>query len=265
MKLVKTTEYLLFINEEREPFNVGNIGVKYKALKAEDRTLVIANDSNLLSIEEHWRKVIAYYPLTKEAKELDLPLLPNPFKEEIDIEKLACNIYNLSLDEYEYINEDLSQNRSLIEEHYKDINREEIAEKYFDVISFIAGYNAAQSKQFSLEDMKKAFQAGTQSGYQFCDLEHYYREQESQLPNEEIPDEDEEFEEFIQSLSTQQLPKGFEVEEKSFKNIEIELGIYGHDEGLTESEYKHYLKNNSIFKTTLNSEGKKELLGNYIY
>lgn len=33
------------------------------------------------------KKIIAYYPL-KEAKELDLPLLPNPFKE-VDIEKLA--------------------------------------------------------------------------------------------------------------------------------------------------------------------------------
>ena len=208
MKLVKTTEYLLFINEEREPFNVGNIGVKYKALKAEDRTLVIANDSNLLSIEEHWRKVIAYYPIIKEAKELDLPLLPYPFKE-VNVGKLAERY----LQKWRVINNVHLSNRIHADRCKND---------------FIAGYKAAQSsnKQYSLEDMKKAFQAGTQSGYEFCDLEHYYNEQESQLPDEEIPDEDEEFEEFIQSLSTQQLPKEFVLGEGETIEEQIRNGKY---------------------------------------
>ena len=119
------------------------------------------------------------------------------------------------------------------------------------VDGFTEGYKAAQSdKQFSLEDMKKAFQAGTQSGYEFCDLEHYYNEQESQLPDEEIPDEDEEFEEFIQSLSTQQLPVSFEP------------------------EYENHIKTNNdighVFiepkpKTITNSEGKIVLVGTYKY
>src|SRR5690606_2288457 len=123
-KLIKTKDYLLLIDEKAEIkegdyyFSKNNNIVTTCDSKEEAKECAVLRHNDF--------KIIAYYPLSKEAEELDLPLLPNPFKEkEIDAEKLACNIYNLSLDEYEYINENLSQNRNLIEEHYKDINREE--------------------------------------------------------------------------------------------------------------------------------------------
>lgn len=50
-------------------------------LKKEGEYLMGYNEDN---------KACCYYPLTKEAKELDLPLLPNPF-EEVDVEKLSQN------------------------------------------------------------------------------------------------------------------------------------------------------------------------------
>src|SRR5690606_29693213 len=73
MKLVKNNSYLLLIDEEAE-IKEGdtvyeNISGVFAPYEKED-------------IVENPIKVIAYYPLTKEVKELDLPLLPNPFEEE---------------------------------------------------------------------------------------------------------------------------------------------------------------------------------------
>lgn len=43
-----------------------------------------------------------------------------------------------------------------------------------------------------------------------------------------------------------------EYEEKSNEDIQRELGIFGHDEGLLESEYNEYIKTNSIDKLRVN-------------
>jgi hypothetical protein len=51
-----------------------------------------------------------------------------------------------------------------------------------------------------------------------------------------------------------------ESEEKSNSDIEKEIGIYGHDEGLSEREFEEYKKSNSIYKFKLftNSDGKSQ-------
>jgi hypothetical protein len=66
--------------------------------------------------------------------------------------------------------------------------------------------------------------------------------------------------EIIQSL--QKYPKYvvMEREEKTVEEIQKELGIYGHDEGLSEREFEEYKKSKSIYKYKLftNSEGKQQ-------
>lgn len=64
---------------------------------------------------------------------------------------------------------------------------------------------------------------------------------------------------FIQSLQKKPTSVVVEVEEKSHAEIQKEFGVYGHDEGLTEKEFKEYEKSNSIYKLKLvtNSDGKQ--------
>ena len=136
MKILKTDMYLLLIDEEAEiMYNdlcydiYGSPG--YNNIKYVVRCLRSANDTYW---NKHTSKIIAYRKLNSEAKELDLPLLPNPFEVTKSIEHLAeekadveCQI-DSSLDYAGF---------------YK---------------GFISGYKSAQSKQFSLEDVKKAIE-----------------------------------------------------------------------------------------------------------
>lgn len=171
MKLITTNEYLLLIDEEAE-------------IKKEEYPLIVLDTysnrlHNYLTSEwgsnasDYYQKIIAYYPLTKEAKELDLPLLPNPFENEL----------NRSL------------KRAWDTIHPLDRN------------SFVEGYRAAQSKQFSLDSMRKAFETG----------------RNFQLTGENN------FNELIQSLSAQQLPKEFVISDK-FSTFE---------ENIKNGEYKY--------------------------
>ena len=70
IKLIQTKDYLLLIDEEAE--------IK------EGKTFITKDNIIHSNYGYNYgdRVVIAYYPLTKEAKELNLPLLPNPFKEQ---------------------------------------------------------------------------------------------------------------------------------------------------------------------------------------
>lgn len=71
-KLIKTKDYLLLIDEEAKIGKyVWDIEQKY-----------IREDVSKYNITDFDVEIIAYYPLTKEAKELDLPLLP-PFEDTI--------------------------------------------------------------------------------------------------------------------------------------------------------------------------------------
>lgn len=156
-------------------------------------------------------KIIGYYPLTKEAKELNLPLLP-PFEED-EIERLA--------------------------DEYSTSDKVHPADSYISKQSFIAGYETAQSKQFSLEDMKKALSEAfkaSQEGYQIT------------------------ADEIIQSLSTQQLPKEFVPELESYCKCREK----GFKCGSLRPETDSYCISKYL-KTTTNSEGKQGLVGTYKY
>lgn len=130
-KLKQTQDYLLLIDVENRGIECGEVGVNMRHSKLEVET---RNMGGYGSDKYYWwyKKCIAYYPLTKEAKELDLPLLPNPF-EEVDVEKLAQE-YTMSI--------------------FGELD------DFIDITEgFKAGYKAAQSnKQFSLEDVKKAIE-----------------------------------------------------------------------------------------------------------
>jgi len=161
-KLIKTDLYLLLIDEEAEINKIG--------------TLIYENDTNLINItgvdyepQGLYSKIIAYYPLSEEAKELNLPLLPNPFEEE-PLMKQASKLRELR-------------------GYHKDNH-------YSFCGGFIEGYRAAQSKQFSLEDMKRAIEMAREMD---CSNYDYYGYCEKTYTEEEI----------IQSLSTQRLPKEF--------------------------------------------------------
>src|SRR5690606_31807377 len=126
-----------------------------------------------------------YYPLTTEAKELDLPLLPNPFK-----------TYRVGR----------KQKRAILDEKGVEIGvfktgSEEQAQKYCDYLN---------NKQFSLEDVKRAIDL-TQ---QICDRNAHYvqRDRNVHVPMITIDEE----EEIIQSLSTQQLPKEFIIKDMEY-------------------------------------------------
>lgn len=192
-QLTQTNDYLLLIDEDAEIKVSDFITDTYNVWQWKD-------DSSLLG-----RKlVMAYYPLSKEAKELDLPLLPNPF-EEVDINKI--------IDEGNYGYHDES-----IDNFYRE--------------GFRDGYKAA-SKQFSLEDMKKAMELGLTLI-------------DGNVHNQER------FEGFIQSLSTKQLPKEF-IPEYDLMN-----------EGYDKPEDYPY-QECKVLKTIINPKSKQEIVGVYKY
>jgi hypothetical protein len=196
MKLLKTGLYLLLIQEEEED-EIKEGGDYY--LDGANRLFTPGH--NFFTLSSFINKVIAYYPL-KEAKELEgVPLLPTPFKK-----------YRVGR----------KQKRAILDEKGVEIGvfktgSELEAQKYCDYLN---------GKQFSLEDMRKAFKAGGNMGYQVCNLEYYYREQGMKIPEGEITDENEDFEDFIQSLSTQQLPKKFILGKGDTIEEQIKNGYY---------------------------------------
>lgn len=220
MKLLTTKDYLLLIDKGAEI--KGSPFLCYNPLKITwDDDVVLYQGAMPEYNYRGLQKIIAYYPLNSEAKELDLPLLPNPF-EEIDVEKLACKKYNIK----EGIND--------YDERYYNSHNVAKAE------AFITGYKAAKAKQFSLEDVKKAFNAG-------YDLNTW---EQLGVPNEERDYLNEH--QFIQSLSTQQLPKEFISEYEYIESVD-ELWEFQDDDSLPKRK----------IKTITNSEGKEVLVGTY--
>lgn len=125
-------------------------------LKKEGENLMGYNEDNV---------ACCYYPLNSEAKELDLPKLP-PFEEVIPNSGYEEGMFGYTDTEVR-----VAQN------------------------AFKEGYKAAQSKQFTLEDMKKSFNAA--------------RETSGMNARNQVGKKYKTFNDFIQSLSTQQLPKEF--------------------------------------------------------
>lgn len=222
MKLVKNDLYLLFIDEEAE--------IKPKDVFLTDNKYIITCNNNISDTfingnfyRSKCAKIIAYRKLNEEAKELDLPLLPNPFNKQIDE---VTHLKNLG-------------NECFIK--MKELNPSG-GIKEFIRMAVEFGYKAAQAKQFTLEDIKKAiemsrsFKPMTIEG-NFSSGGYYSTE------------------EIIQSLSTQQLPKEFIPE--TYCN-------YGDDCPSKGAYDKQHLCDIRI-KTIINSEGKQELVGTYKY
>lgn len=176
MKLVKTDLYLLLINEEAEikegdyyHWQLTNT-VQINKLFEEDKKLGRKGPKGNVS------KVIAYYPLNSEVKELDLPLLPNPFKITKSVECLA----------EEKADEECQIDSSL---NYAGFYK-----------GFISGYKAVQqsNKQYSLQDIEQIL-----FDYDNVDWSKREHKKPTIMMKEWLKEK-------IQSLSTQRLPKEFE-------------------------------------------------------
>lgn len=221
MKIITTKNYLLWIDELAE-------------IKNDD--ICVDSEGKIFKHESHFpisigqRKIIAYYPLTKEAKELDLPLLPNPF--EADYEKI-----------YVLLADGDGTMRSIDEPFGVAVKTKEAAEQYLKdggvgyshSYTELRVFNTAKegidwkyrkiqpakshSKQFSLEDIKEAFDSARQKG--------------TGKPYSHEDDTYETVEDYLKELSTQKLPKEFIIP-------------YG-------------------LPFITNSEGKEELVGTYKY
>ena len=214
-KLIQTKDYLLLIDEEAEiKENTYRVHIHYKTLNEPHHRLEHGENTF-----DSWKLVIAYYPLNSEAKELDLPLLPNPFIEEIDENTYLKNIGHECFLQMKKLNPSGG-----------------IREFIRMAVEF--GYKAAQSKQFSLDDMKKAFEVGTNYGIYLRGGSYDHRDNID-------------WEDYEKSLSTQQLPKEF-IPEYEIVYSSKELA----DKGFIYEE---------VFKTITNSEGKQELVGIYKY
>lgn len=186
IKLIKTDLYLLLIDEEAG-IDINNYivaedlsGIAKVKEYEKGHILAIAIFQNIeLGISYHqtsdWNKIIAYYPLTKEAKELDLPLLPNPFEEVVDTNIQTRNF-----------------NKQVKNPYLTEEKEYQVWER-----AYVEGFNdgVAQPKQFSLEDMYRvAIKVANRVS----------RPEYGEIINiNEIVDT------YIQSLSTQQLPSEF--------------------------------------------------------
>lgn len=233
MKLIQTKEYLYLIGKEAK-IKKGDL-VAPRGLAS----YKVKNFDPLFDSSSFHYKVIAYFPLTKDSKELNLPLLPNPFEN--------SPFYNQKWEEENQYKKGLKE---LKEDSIESFKERELADNEPSyrlgyvygakaaenrLIQTIKDLKVAQSKQFSLEDIQRAIRMAKDSVGVDNDGETCY----SNKSDEEI----------IQSLSTQQLPKEFEPEvEQVYASKELT------DEGFIYEE---------VFKTITNSEGKEVIQGTY--
>lgn len=182
MKLVNTKDYLLLIDEEVEIkegdwFYNSFIELCKRAEKPDVEGIINAN--NCVG-----DKIIAYYPLTKEAKELDLPLLP-PFEENF------TKLNKLIKEEQDF--------------WYNKTGSKTATEIVESCISI--GYKAAQqsNKQFNLEDIKKAIEMAREGRTCIGGGSDYVEDGET----DDCVDWSKTEEQIIQSLSAKRLPVEF--------------------------------------------------------
>lgn len=171
MKLLQTKDYLLLIDKEAE--------IKYNTIIFESDTCLINIVGKGYIYNKVDFKIIAYYPLNSEAKELDLPLLPNPFKD-VDIERLADKWFLIN----NYNKEDL-------------IHSHTIPNCITNKNLFIEGYKSAQSKQ--LELLKRAIQLASDAE----NIEEVTEEIIQSLSTQQLPKE------FVGWLNKKKCPYDF--------------------------------------------------------
>lgn len=182
MKLLQTNTYLLLIDEEAE-IQKGDLMYDNHLVGLCNCTKVVnklpySYTSSFLNVD----KVIAYYPISSEAKELDLPKLP-PFKKIIPNSEYEEGMFGYTDTEVR-----VAQN------------------------AFKEGYRAAQSKQFTLEDIEQIL-----FDYDNVDWSKREHKKPTIMMKEWLKEK-------IQSLSTQQLPVGFIPEPNDIGFINIMVG-----------------------------------------
>lgn len=224
MKLINTGTYLLLIDLDRKVSQDDYI------IRLSNNEIDTANDEWDEDIHEDWKFICAYYPL-KEAKELDLPVLPNPF-EKFNLENWLKQ--NFPYDSEEFGTQELSN---------------VLRERRLCEIGFLKAKEIYRPKQlgkihfaFSLEDMRKAFEIGL-----------YNNVDDNSYKLREV------FDNLIQSLSTQQLPKSFEPDyEYQLPDGTWHWLLNTRKNGAD----KHKLP---IRLRTTNSEGREIIKGTYKY
>lgn len=235
LELKQTENYLLLIDKEAEiKKNDYKVMIDKKSLFYEQ----FEKHLGTYCCNEQWGKIIGHYPLNDTAKELDLPLLPNPFKNNNEI---GGNGFN----------------EKLWEDYRKPLNR---SISHLEREAFIAGYKV-QTKQFNLEDIENAI---TQSYFAMkITIHDKYNNSENGLENLK--------QDIISSLSTKQLPKEFIPEYEYYYHSSKEFYIDAKFVKCSKEQYeliKEEIPSCPIkveLKTIINSESKQELVGTYKY
>jgi hypothetical protein len=188
-KIIETESYILAVSDEKIKKNNYAIAL--------DTNIVFKVKVDIRGINKFphlYKKIITYQP-KGNAKELDLPLIPEMVVGD-EVEKLA----------EEYASKKLKRKIT------KYIPLEANVAEY---VSFIKGYKAA-TKTFSEEDLRKAFEAGNKRGWSgYPDTDNWTQPK---------------FEEFIQSLKQPKTPKWFVAEIIDMREYDDDLPFGNLDE-----------------------------------
>lgn len=184
-QLLTTEEYLLFVSDEEikegyvlcpDEKTVTNVVGFDTDLK---KYFVIISGAKCLVDGKDYKKIIGYYPLTPDSKELTgVARLPEWEREE-DVVQLAINYHN------NLRNENIKKGNHIM---------------FADIKGFLEGYKARADKySFSLEDMRRCYEGVLQNVGTII--------RRGELPT---------VEQYIQSLSKTTLPKEFIPVEEYF-------------------------------------------------
>lgn len=92
MQLIKTDDYLLFVDKEAK-LEKGDYHL--------EKGLIINKFPDYLTDLDECDKILAYYPLTPQSKSLELPLLPNPYQFSLEDIKNTFNAAREKFTDYQ--------------------------------------------------------------------------------------------------------------------------------------------------------------------
>jgi hypothetical protein len=227
-KIIETEEYTLAVSEKEIKHGEGLIPNEWyiNSYRGYDKPFKNHNlDSN-----GYLKRVFAYQP-KNNAPTLDLPLLPELVVEddvELELKNFkSSNVLDiLNMGNINYLsNGDIVYNPDLL-----FIKRND---RWFSK-------HKSATKTFSEEDLRKAFDFGTNEGYNYKDLESMDEEPE------ELSEED--WNSFVRNLNQPKTPKWFVAEIKSIYNKEA-----------------YEIEESKMELKTTSKNGKKYLVGTYLY